>query len=145
MVMSKAKTVPAYLKSLPAERRKVISSVRDVIRRNLPKGYQERMNYGMISYEVPLERCPETYNGQPLSYIALAAQKNHFALYLICAYKKGNWLKEEFKKAGKKVDMGKSCVRFHKLDDLPLDVIAEAVALATPEQLIDLYQQSRKK
>lgn len=148
MVQSKAQTVKAYLAELPAERRAVVAAVRDVVRRNLPKGYQEAMRWGMISYEIPLKRYPETYNGQPLSYIGLAAQKNHFALYLMCIYsdpQREAWLRDQFKKAGKKLDIGKSCVRFKKLEDLPLDVIGQAVAAATPAQLIARYEASRKR
>src|SRR4029078_6325705 len=86
MARSTASTVDEYLASLPEERRAVISAVREVVLRNLPAGYQETMNWGAISYEVPLERYPTTYNGQPLSFAALAAQKNHYALYLMCVH-----------------------------------------------------------
>ena len=85
MVSSTASTVSEYLASLPPERRAVIAAVRKLIRRNLPKGYREAMNFGMITYEIPLTRYPETYNGQPLAYAALAAQKNKYSLYLTCA------------------------------------------------------------
>jgi Domain of unknown function (DU1801) len=148
MVQSKATTVQEYLDELPEERRAVIAAVRDVVRRHLPKGYQEAMRWGMISYEIPLERYPDTYNGQPLSYLAIAAQKNHYAVYAMGAYgdpKREAWLKEAFKKAGKKLDKGKSCIRFKTLDDLPLDVIGQVAALATPEQFIAVYEASRKK
>jgi hypothetical protein len=148
MVQSKAKTVQAYLEELPEERRAVVSAVRDVILRHLPKGYQEVVNFGMISYEIPLERYPDTYNGQPLGYLALAAQKNHYALYAMCVYaneERQAWLKEEFKKAGKRLDMGKSCLRFKKLEDLPLDVIGKIAASATPEKYIAGYEATRKK
>jgi hypothetical protein len=148
MVQSKAKTVQAYLDELPEGRRAVVAAVRDLILPHLPKGYQETMNWGMISYEIPLERYPDTPNGQPLSYIALAAQKNHFALYLMFVYgngKRQGWLREEFQKAGKKLDMGKSCVRFRRLEDLPLEVIGKVVAAATPEKFIERYEAMRKK
>src|SRR6185369_13191065 len=97
------------------DRRAVVAAVRKIILKNLPKGFQETINWGMISYEVPLERCPETYNGQPLSYAALAAQKNYYGLYLMPVYgnkKLETFLRDAFKKAGKKLDMGKACVRF---------------------------------
>ncbi len=147
MTRSSATTVSAYLKQLPAERRAVIAAVRDVIRRHLPAGYQERINYGMIAYEIPLERYPETYNRQPLCYAGLAAQKNHCALYAMCAgdSRKAAWLKKEFEKAGKKLDMGKSCIRFQSADDLPLDIIGQLIASFTPEQWIAIYEASRKK
>ena len=147
MVKNKATSVAEYLKSLPEERRAVVSTVRDVIVKHLPKGYQETINWGAISYEIPLERFPDTYNGQPLSYFGLAAQKNHYALYAMCAYGDGKWrawLRSEFKKAGKKLDMGKACIRFKKLEDLPLDVIAQLVASATPEEYIARYEAGRK-
>lgn len=148
MVKSNAATVQEYLDELPEDRRAVVSAVRDVVLRNLPKGYRETMNWGMINYVIPLERFPDTYNGQPLGYIALAAQKNHYALYMMCFY--GNteqeaWLKEEFKKAGKKLDKGKSCLRFRKLEDLPLDVIGQAVARVTPEKYIAWYEAIKCK
>lgn len=146
MVSSAAKTVEGYLDSLPAERRAVVSAVRDVARRNLPAGYRETMAYGMIGYGIPLERYPDTYNGQPLCYAALAAQKNHYALYLMSAYQVGadaDSLKKAFARAGKKLDMGKSCVRFKSLDDLPLPAIGEFIASITPEQFIARYEAAR--
>ncbi len=150
MVQSKAATVSEYLKELPDDRRAVVAAVRKVIRRNLPAGYREAMNWGVITYEIPLKRYPNTYNGQPPTYIALAAQKNHFALYLMTAYGDSDlaaWLKDEFRKAGKKLDMGKSCLRFRKLEDLPLDVIGQFTAKVTPEQYIarcETYRQDAK-
>jgi hypothetical protein len=148
MARSSATTVEDYLAELPAERREVVSAVRDVVRRNLPKGFQETMNWGMISYELPLERYPDTYNGQPLNYAALAAQKNYYALYLMTASQDSEqeaFLKEAFKKAGKKLDMGKSCLRFKQLDDLPLDVIARVVASTPPDKFIAQYEASRRR
>jgi hypothetical protein len=148
MVQSKAATVKEYLDELPADRRAVVSAVRKVIRRHLPAGYREAMNWGVITYEIPRERFPDTYNGQPLCYVALAAQKNYYVVHLMCVYgnaAKTAWLKEEFKKAGKKLDMGKACIRFRRLEDLPLDVIGQAVAGTTPEQYIAIYEASRKR
>jgi hypothetical protein len=148
MASSKAATVEDYLAELPAERRSVVSAVRDVVRKHLPKGYMETMNWGMISYELPLDRYPDTYNGQPLSYAALAAQKGYFALYLPVVYQDAEeekWLRGEFKKAGKKLDLGKSCLRFKRLDDLPLDAIAQVIASTPPEKLIRRYEASRKR
>ena len=148
MVQSKAATVEEYLEELPEDRREVVSAVRDVVRRNLPEGYRETVSWGMISYEIPLERYPDTYNRQPLSYVALAAQKNYYALYMNAAYQGSvddGWLRREFEKAGKKLDMGKSCIRFRRLDDLPLDVIGRAVASTPPEKFIEQYEASRAK
>ena len=148
MTSSKAATVSAYLKSLPADRRKIVSAVRDVVLANLPKGYRESINWGHISYEVPLERYPESYNGQPLCYAGLAAQKNHYALYLMGAYanpKVGKTLASEFKKRGKKLVMGKSCLRFKALDDLPLDVIADVIASTPVDEMIAYYEKSRRR
>lgn len=148
MAKSAATTVEEYLAELPEDRRAVVSAVRDVVVRNLPAGYREAMNWGMITYELPLERYPDTYNGQPLAYAALAAQKNHFALYLPCVYQEPGRdvrLEEEFRAAGKKLDMGKSCVRFRRLDDLPLEVIGRAVAATPPEEFIAWYEASRRK
>jgi uncharacterized protein YdhG (YjbR/CyaY superfamily) len=140
--------VKEYLDELPPERREVIAKVRQAILENLPAGYEESMNWGMISYEIPLERYPDTYNGQPLGYVALAAQKRHYSLYLMNVYQdseKETFLKRGFEEAGKKLDMGKSCVRFKKLDDLPIEVIAEIISSTTPEQYIADYEKIRQK
>jgi len=137
-------TVDIYLKSLPPMRREVISALRKIILKNLPKGYQEGMEYGMIAYYVPLSRYPKTYNGQPLGYISVASHKNYVSLYLMGIYGQGEVeFKRAYKKTGKKLDMGKSCVRFTKIEDLPLDLIAETVARYTPEEFIRLYESSR--
>src|SRR5690606_35123491 len=115
MASSSATTVEQYLAELPPERREVVATMRALVLQHLPAGYEERMNWGMISYEVPLARYPDTYNKQPLAYAALAAQKNHYALYLNCVHAGDDReaaLREAFAAAGKKLDMGKSCVRF---------------------------------
>lgn len=148
MAKSKAATVEEYLEGLPGERREVISRVREVILRHLPEGYREAMNWGMICYEVPPERYPDTYNGQPLGYVALAAQKNCYSLYMLSAYRDSEQerlLREGFARAGLKLDMGKSCVRFRGLEDLPLEVIGRAVAAVKPEEFIATYQASRRR
>lgn len=142
----KASTVEEYLLGLPEDRRDVIKTLRALIRKHLPKGYQESLTYGVITYEVPLAKLAETYNGQPLAYVSLAAQKNHYALYLMCVYgdvKLKKKLEDAFAKAGKKLDMGKSCVRFKKLEDLPLDVIGEIVASVPMEKYIESYKKLR--
>lgn len=148
MASSKAATVDEYLAELPEERRAVVSAVRDVVLRNLPEGYEETMSFGMIGYGIPLARYPETYNKQPLGYAALAAQKNYYALYLMTPYMDGpqeQALREEFAAAGKKLDMGKSCIRFRKLDDLPLDVIGRVIAATPPGEYIAQYERARAK
>lgn len=154
MVQSKAKTVKEYLAELPPERRAAIAAVRETILKHLPKGYEECMQYGMISYVVPLKIFPDGYlldKKTPIPYASLGAQKNHMAVYLMCSY--GNtdiskWFVEAYKKTGKKLDMGKSCVRFKKLDDLPLEVIGEAIAKVPVQTYIGVCQKawaSRKK
>jgi uncharacterized protein YdhG (YjbR/CyaY superfamily) len=145
---SGASTVEEYLANLPPERRDVVSKVRNAIRKRIPKGYAEALRFSAITWEIPLSRFPDTYNNQPLCYVALAAQKNHYAIYLMRPYGDKRELariQEGFRKAGKKLDMGKSCIRFRKLDDLPLDVITESVARTTPEEWIRFYEAARKK
>lgn len=143
MASTKASTVTAYLDELPPDRRKTMSRVRSVVRKNIPKGYSERMGWGMITWHVPLADYPDTYNGQPLCYVALAAQKNFCSLYLMGVYgdavqKKA--LIEGFRNAGLKLDMGKSCLRFRSADDLPLDVIGDVIAGMPPKKLIAISE-----
>jgi hypothetical protein len=148
MVSSTASTVSEYLASLPPERRVVIAAVRKLIRGSLPKGYRETMSFGMITYEIPLTRYPQTYNGQPLAYVALAAQKNKYSLYLTCAYldeARATRLRDAHARAGKKLDMGKSCIRFKSLDDLVPDAIAAEIASTTPAQFIERYEAGRTR
>ncbi len=148
MPKSSAATVEAYLQELPAERRAVIEQIRQLILDNLPPGYEESMNWGMISYEVPLARYPKTYNKKPLGYLALAAQKNFYTLYLMSAYAgslQEGWLQAQFAAAGKKLDMGKSCLHFRKLDDLPMDVVAQAIAMVSVDEFITQYEKSRQR
>lgn len=148
MARSSASTPEEYLAELSPDRREVVAAVRDVILENLPEGYQEAMNWGMIAYEVPLERFPDTYNGQPLMYMALAAQKNHFAVYTMGVYMTPggeNQLRTEFEEAGKKLEMGKSCIRFRKLDQLPLEVIGRIAGCMEVEAFIEGFERSRKK
>lgn len=133
-VRSDSTTVDDYLAALPDDRREALEEVRDVVLANLPDGYEEAMNWGMITYQVPLAIEPDTYNGQPLMYAALASQKHHMALYLTSVYADDDEaasFREAYLATGKRLDMGKSCVRFKRLDDLPLDLIGETIA-ATP-------------
>lgn len=146
MAMSRATTVDEYLNELPPDRRAVLSAVRDQVQENLPSGYEERMSSGMITYELPLEKYRNTYNGKPLCFAGLAAQKNHFALYLIGLYEDpaaAKRFKAEAEKAGKKLDIGKSCIRFKKLEELPLDVIGKTIASMPPEKFIKQHEKSR--
>ena len=136
---SDAPTPDAYLAELPADRAAEIARVRDIVNAAIPDGYIERMAWGMISWEVPIELSGKTYNGQPLVYAALAAQKNHNALYLNCTYgskERTEALRERFAASGRKLDMGKSCVRFWTSDDLDLDAIGEAIAAVTPDDFV---------
>ncbi|MBA3342942.1 MAG: DUF1801 domain-containing protein [Gemmatimonadaceae bacterium] len=148
MASSKASTVAAYLDELPPDRRKAISSVRSLVRKHIPKGYSEGMGWGMITWHIPLSDYPDTYNGQPLCYVALAAQKNYCSLYLMGVYgdpAREKVLKDGFTNAGKKLDMGKSCVHFKSADDLPLDVIGDVIAGMPPEKLIAAIERAHGK
>lgn len=148
MGASRAATVAEYLVELPPDRREVVAATRALVRRHLPKGYKETMNWGAITWEIPLAKYPETYNGQPLCYVALAGQKNYCALYLMGAYgnpKQHAWLKDQFQKAGKKFDMGKSCLRFRSLDDIPIEAVGQVIASTTPAEYISIYEKARKK
>ena len=133
-MQSSAKTVQEYLKGLPADRREAINAVRGAILANLPKGYEECMSYGMIGYVVPHRIYPKGYQCNPklpLPFMNLGSQKSHMALHLMCCYgdpKLKAWLEKAWKDAGKKFDMGGGCVRFKKLEDVPLEVIERFVA-----------------
>ena len=147
MAKSTTKTVKEYIEELPEYRRETIEKVRELILKHLPEGYQETINWGMISYEIPLDRYPDTYNNQPLSYLGLAAQRNYNALYLMPVYqdeKLEEWLSEEFEKANKKMDMGRSCLKFQTVDDLPIEAITKIIAHQTPDEFIESYEEKRK-
>ena len=140
-----AATVSEYLAGLPDERRTALAAVREVIRASLPRGIVESMSWGMIAYEVPLTTCPDTYNGQPLVYAALSSQRNHMSVYLMGIYGSDS-LRAEFESAyqasGKRMDVGKSCVRFRTIDDLPLDVVGHAIGAMTLEQFLALHDEA---
>lgn len=148
MFQDKAASSPEeLLAGLPPERREALSKVREVILANLPTGYVEAMQYGMIGYSIPLERYPNTYNGQPLGYAALANQKNHMSLYLMSVYgsaEEERWFKRRYAETGKKLDMGKACLRFKHLEDLPLDLIGEAIARTPVDRYIAGYEAARE-
>jgi hypothetical protein len=146
MVSSAARTVDAYLAELPPERRAVVATVRDMVNAHLPPGYRETMNWGMISWEIPLSRYPVTYNKQPLGYVALAAQKNNDALYLVAVYADGEQerkLRAAAAALGKKLDMGKSCLRFRRAEDLPLEAIGQLIASMSVEDRITQHEAER--
>jgi hypothetical protein len=141
------KTAKEYLDSLPEDRRKAIRMVRAAVNKGLPKGYKEGVHYGMIGWFVPHSRYPDGYHcnpKQPVPFASLANQKNYMSLYLMCIYgdeKHRKWFEGEWKKTGLKLDMGKSCVRFKKVEDLPLDLITEAVARVPVEAFIAEYEK----
>jgi hypothetical protein len=145
-MQSNAKTVEQYLGELPEDRREAIAKVREVILKNLPEGYTEGMMWGMITYYVPLEVYPDTYNQQPLCYVALANQKNYMTVYLMAAYTDSvqeKKLRDDYANAGKKLDFGKSCLRFKKLDDLLTDTVGEIVASTPAKEFVDFAKQHR--
>lgn len=146
MVSSKATTVEQYLSELTDDRRQGIAEVRDAILGNLPDGFVEVMNWGMIAYEVPLEVFPDTYNKQPLQLAGLASQKNHMAVYLTTVYADPgteSWFREAYLATGKKLDMGKSCVRFKTIEQLPVDLIGEVISRVSMEQFLDHYREAK--
>lgn len=143
---SDASTIDEYLAELPAERREAIQAVREVILQNLPEGYEEAMNWGMITYQVPLDVYPDTYNKKPLMYAALASQKNHMAVYLSGIYineEKRSAFDAAYRATGRRYDAGKSCVRFRKLEDLPLDLIGESIAEYSVDEFIRISESAR--
>ena len=143
-MQSNAKTVKQYISELPAERKEAVAAVRTTIIEYLPDGYEEAMNWGMITYQVPLETYPDTYNKKPLMYAALASQKYHMAVYLSGIYmseKARKKFEAAYRATGKRFDVGKSCVRFRKLDDLPVELIGKSIASI---QVKDLVKQAKK-
>jgi len=144
-------TVAAYLASLTPEKRAVIEEARAFVRRHIPKGYAEFMNWGVINWGIPLDVFSNTYNGQPLCYVGLGAKKNYNSLYLMGAYDSsdgkyttpfsGKLLVDAFKKAGKRLDMGKCCLHFKELDDLELTSVAKVIAMLTPTEYVTYYKR----
>ena len=146
MARSTASTPDEYVASLPDDRRDAVAAVRDLVNSNLPPGYEEGMAWGVISWWVPLETFPDTYNGKPLGVVALASQKHYISLYLNTVYGSSEeeaWFKERYAASGKKLNMGKSCVRFRRLDELPLDVIGETIARADLDRTLAQYAEAR--
>ena len=148
---ARATTVAAYLASLTPERRAVIEEARAFVHRHIPKGYAEFMNWGVINWGIPLEKFSNTHNGQPLCYVGLGAKKSYSSLYLMGAYDSGNGkyttpfsgtlLADAFKKAGKRLDMGKCCLHFKKLEDLELTSVANVIAMSRPKEYIAYYKR----
>lgn len=144
--MTKPKTVAEYLASLPEDRRKALGAVRRTIKKNLSKGYKEGIQYGVIGYFVPHSVFPAGYHcdpNEPLPFAGLASQKNHMAIYLMCLYgdpKQEKWFRDAWAKTGKKLDMGKSCIRFKKIEDVALDVLGEAIRRVPAEQYVASYE-----
>ncbi len=139
--------VENYLNTIAEPRRREVETVREVIRQHLPAGYEEKIEYGMLSYQVPLSTYPDTYNKKPLMYAALAAQKNHLALYLCNVYGSEDLrrkLEKGFSAADKKLDMGKSCLRFQTADDLPLSVIGDIISAVPMQEYIDYAKSIRR-
>lgn len=150
-MQSKAKTVDQYIEELPADRKKMISEIRNVIKKNIPKGFSEVMGYGMAGYVVPHSIYPSGYHCTPelpLPFMGFASQKNFVAVYHMGIYadaKLLKWFTDEWKKfSPKKLDMGKSCLRFKKLEDVPLKLIGELASKLTPQKWIEIYEKEMK-
>ena len=145
----KASTVAQYLRKLPADRRQTIATVREVILKNIDTPFAEGMQGGMISYYVPHSVFPEGYHcnpEQPLPFAAIGAQEHHIGLYLFCVYcdpKQEAWFRAAWLKAGKRLDMGKSCVRVKTIEDVPLEVVAELFQRVKAKAFIAQYEASR--
>jgi len=143
-----ANDIGGYLAKLPPERRDAIERVRDVINAKIAKGYEERFQYGMISWVVPESVLPASavYNKQPLAFLCLGSQKNYMAVYLTSIYadpRERVWFEKAYKQTGKKLDAGKGCVRFASLDALPIEVIGEAVSRVPVEKYVARYREVR--
>jgi len=148
VAISAAKTVEQYIEVLPADRRAAIATLRDRLRLALPRGFQEVLQHGMISWVVPLTKYPDTYNGQPLVVLSLASQKQYISLYLLGLYGSPElraWFEKAYAKSGKKLDMGKSCLRLRALDDLALDVVLEAAGKVGVDALIAMAEAAHGK
>lgn len=147
-MQSKATTVNQYLAEMPEDRRQAIQAVRSVLLDSLDGGFEEGMQYGMIGYFIPHSHYPAGYHcdpKQPLPFAGLASQKNYMSLYLMSVYGEGDhwsWFREAWAKTGKKLDMGKCCIRFRKVEDLALDVIAEAVRRTPAAKYIEFYENA---
>ena len=150
-MQSKASTVPEYIDSLPADRKKSMVAIRKAILKNLPKGFEEVMSYGMIGYVVPHKLYPAGYHCDPklpLPFISIASQKNYISFYHMALYEGEllDWFREEWKAMStKKLDMGKCCIRFKKPEEVPVDLLGELVSKVTPKQWIAYYDSQIKR
>ena len=146
-MQSKSKTATEYIKTLPRDRAEVIGNVREEILKNLPEGFEETMQYGMITYVVPHKLYPAGYHVKPtdqLPLMSLASQKNHIALYHMAVYegKLRDWFVDEWMKiSDKKLDIGKACIRFKKAEDVPVKLIGKLASKMTPKQWIKIYEE----
>ena len=146
MVSSDAATADAYVAELPPERAALVAHLRALVNAAIPPGYEETMSWGMISWEVPLARFADTYNGRPLVYAGLAAQKNFTALYLNCVYasaERTERLKQAWAASGRRLDMGKSCLRFKRREDVADKVLAAALAEVPVDRFLAEYEAGR--
>jgi len=151
-MQSNATTVAAYLEEIPEERKEAFFKLRDTILTNIPKGFSEQLSYGLLGYVVPHSIYPKGYHCDPklpLPFIALASQKNFIALYHMGIYANPellNWFVSEYPKhSAQKLDMGKSCIRFKKMDQIPFDLIAVLVQKMSVQEWIDCYESQIKK
>ena len=146
-MQSAEKTVAAYVKSLPSEKAVVISEIRALVNKHIKSGFVENMRWGMISWEIPLDKYPDTYNKEPLTYISLAAQKNNFSLYLMGCHAVSVEEREAFEKeyvaSGKRMDIGKSCIRFRNIEDLPMALIVKYIKRYSLKEFIQIHEDSR--
>ena len=148
MKTTKARGAKSFLAGLPPDRAKAISRVRDVVLKHLPPGYEEVDRGNMLVYQVPLERYPDTYNGHPLWYAALAAPKSYLTLHLMAVYgseKLAKDLANGFRTAGKTLNIGKACIRFHEAEDLALDAIGNIVAAVSLDKWVEIAKAARKR
>ena len=141
-------TVTEFLARLSPGRRREVKCVRTLIRRHLPPGYEESISKDMLVYQVPLTRYADTYNRQPLWYVALASEKSYLSLHLVSVYgdaAQARRLQEGFRAAGKKLDMGKACIHFQKADDLALDVIGTVIASMPVDRWVAIARAARRR
>jgi len=147
MASSSATTVEDYLGELPPDRAEVVAELRDLVNEHLPPGYQEGMLYGMISWFVPASIYPDTYNGKPLAYVSLAAQKNYYSLYLMGVYADSEEelaFRERWLARGGKLDMGRSCLRFTRVDQLHMDLLAEVIGSVPVDDFVAAAKSVRE-
>ena len=147
-----AKTPDEYIAGLPEDRKAALTALRKVINDNLPKGFKECIGYGHILWVVPFETYPAGYHcdtSLPLGFMGIASQKNHIALYSMCLYghvEQLDWFRAEWPKySKKKLNMGKSCIRFTKLDDIPLELIGQLAAKVSPQEWIEIYEKALRR